>query len=190
MNCRQEPTQAPGLSLWGNSYSSVQPTGWALRAAFPDRWLRIHSLTDCKRYAETEQDWSTLNERHRHATSLLLREDEDGYLVVPWSCAENEVFHELGLRPSLELPAFQPDPNAPATGPYHISGYRWRFDAFSPILEAVSDWKTMALFVTADASRIYAPYDGGADLFTSNSGHLSVLEADLKAYLSPLKSGL
>lgn len=180
----------PAQPWWCSACQSVQPTGWALRGAFRDRWLRIHSLTGSKRYPTTPQDRSELRSRHRHATSLLLREGEHGFLITPWACASHEVFSSSGLMPSRHVPEYQPDDHQPPGGPFHAAAFRWSFDSFIPILDAVAEDATCALFASADASRIYAPYDGGADLFTTESDQLTVLRVALKACLSPRFDGL
>jgi hypothetical protein len=180
----------PDQPWWINACQSVQPTGWALRAAFRDRWLRIHSLTDSKRYPTTAWDWSELRERHRHATSLLLTEGERGFLISPWACASHKAFSASGLRPSRHVPEYQPDDQEPPGGPFHACSFCWSFDSFIPILDAVAEDATCALFASADASRIYAPYDGGADLFTTDPAQLTTLRMALKTYLSPRSDGL
>ncbi len=180
----------PANLCWQNARSTAQPTGWALRRAFPDRWLRIHSLTDSKRYAETEHDWSELRSRHRRATSLLLREGEFGFVIVPWACVHDEVFRGLGLAPSLDLPGYQPDDDEPPPGPFHIAPLYWSFDSFLPILEAVADDATRSVFVSADSAHIYAPYDGGADLFFPEPSSLSAARITLADYLSDRPDGL
>lgn len=109
---------------------------------------------------------------------------------MPWVCASREVFAGLGLRPTGELPEYQPDDDEPPTGPFHAANFLWSFNSFIPILDAVAEDATCALFVSADANRIYAPYDGGADLFTTDCNQLTALRVALKAYLSPRSDGL
>ncbi len=180
----------PSRAWWFSEYQSVQPTGWALRGAFRDRWLRIHSLTNSKRYPVNVEDWSELRKRHRYATSLLLTEGEQGFLISPWVCAGHDVFPVFGLKPSHWLPEFQADDDEAPSGPFHAAKVPWSFDSFIPILEAVAEDATCALFVTEDASRIYAPYDGGADLFSTESKQLTAMRSALRDFLSPRSDGL
>lgn len=121
---------------------------------------------------------------------MLLTEGEQGFLIAPWLCATHEVFSGFGLRPSHQLPEYQPDDEEPPGGPFHAAAFSWSFDSFLPILDAVAEDATCALFASADASRIYAPYDGGADLFTTDPAQLTALRVALKAYLSPRSDGL
>lgn len=175
---------------WKNTYSDVQPIGWALRQAFPNRWLRIHSLPECKRYAESEHEWNILKSRHQHAASLLFQEKEQGVLIAPEFCIEHEVLQTLELTCAISLPKFQPDDDEPATGYYCRVPFCWSFPTFTPILEAIADDAIRAIFTSADSTRIYAPYDGGADLFCTDSVALHALRLALGSYLSPLPSGL
>lgn len=66
----------------------------------------------------------------------------------------------------------------------------WNFPAFMPILEAIADDVIRAIFISADSTRIYAPYDGGADLFCTDLTTLNAIRLALDSYLSPLPSGL
>lgn len=175
---------------WKNTYSDVQPIGWALRNAFPDRWLRIHSLPQSKRYPKTGHEWDILKNRHQHASSLLFRENEQGYLIAPAFCIDHQVLQNVGLAPDISLPQYRPDDNEPATSYYHTTPFCWSFADFTPILEAIADDAIRAIFISADSARIYAPYDGGADLFCTDPSELDTLRLALSNYLSPRPNGL
>ena len=136
------------------------------------------------------EDWSELRKRHRFATSLLFDEGEPVFLISPWVCAGHEVFQGFDLKPSSWLPDFQADDAEAPSGPFHAAKVPWSFDSFIPILEAVAEDATCALFVTEDACRIYAPYDGGADLFSTESKQLTAMRSALRDFLSPWSDGL
>jgi hypothetical protein len=180
----------PSYSWWRETFSTVQPLGYALREAFPDRWLRIHGLPAMQRYANTEEERALLRERHRHATALLFAEGADCRLIVPCSYKDDPCFSGLGLAPASELPAYQPEQDEPPYGPFHAAVLRWDFDTFRPVLDAVANDAVRALVVCPGTTHVYAPYDGGADLFFPNPAARDQARQELRAYLSPRADGL
>jgi hypothetical protein len=63
----------------------VPPLNWKLRGGLPDRWLRIHTLPDSKRYAGTESEAAEIAER-QVTTAKALFEDGAPVWLVPWRC--------------------------------------------------------------------------------------------------------
>ena len=180
----------PEHSWWINRYSTGPPLGHALRRAFPDRWLRIHSLPDAQRYPSNEGDWKTLRMRHRRVCEALFSTGQTCFLATPWSCATDSCFSGFSLAPADHLPGFQPDLDAPPTGPFHFSAFQWDFDAILPILEAVAEWKSLASFFSFDGSLAYCPYDGGADLILAGPKDRDLLRLCLSDITSPMRGGL
>lgn len=180
----------PSYSWWRDAFSTVQPVGCDLRHAFPDRWLRIYSLPDGQRYANTEEERTLLRERHQHATALLFTEGADCRLIVPCSYEDEPCFSGLGLAPEPELPAYQPDEDEPPYGPFLMAVLPWNFDTFRPVLDAVANDAVRALVACPRTAHVYAPYDGGADLFFPHSAARDQSRRSLREYLSPRTDGL
>lgn len=44
------------MEIWTTYFSELAPVGHVLRKALPDRWLRVHSLPQSKRYPESDVD--------------------------------------------------------------------------------------------------------------------------------------
>lgn len=179
----------PDDQWWAKCFSNVMPIGYDLRRAFPDRWCRIHSLPE-KRYAENQEDWDTLHQRHRYSTSHLFHEDEPCYLFTPWSCASDACFKAFQLHAAPTIPGFRPDLDAQPTGPFHAALFNWSFDKITPVLNAAAEWKSLVTFISADGTRVYAPYDGGADFILPTESDRNTYREAVKKYLSPLPSGL
>lgn len=57
-------------ALWRARWGGA-PIGCALSARHPDRWVRFHSLPDSKRYAETEQEYEVILDRHHRVLAEL-----------------------------------------------------------------------------------------------------------------------
>jgi hypothetical protein len=183
-----EPIDDP---LWFlRRYGSAQPIGWALRLAVPQRWFRIHSLPDSKRYPETQSDWNTLVARHREVSNALIPPGAACYLLTPWSCAKDACFSGFTLRPALALPEYHRDPDGPPSGGFFVTRFAWDFDSFEPVLRAVATWQTLASVIVEEDLVAYAPYGGGADLFLPDSPTRDAVKRRFAAYLSARSDGL
>ncbi len=84
---------------WAERFGEVLPLGYKLRSAFPDRWFRIHSLPESKRYANDDREYDILIERQRVLADEVLGPRAPCLLVTPH-------YHELGLGTKHELLEF------------------------------------------------------------------------------------
>jgi hypothetical protein len=175
---------------WRQRYSDAEPVGYSLRAAFSERWVRIHSLQRSKRYPEDSSDWATLIDRHRTVSSKVLGTPSMCYLITPWWCWQDACFSSFELRSMPSLPEFRPEPDEPPSGGYSGKRIQWDFDQFEPVLRAVAEDVVSATVVSEDELRVYAPYDGGADLFLPDSDSRDAVRDSFRDFLSRRTDGL
>jgi hypothetical protein len=57
---------------WQQWYPGTVPLGHRMRVSHSPRWLRIHSLPDGKRYAESASEEAALLAAHNRAADLVL----------------------------------------------------------------------------------------------------------------------
>lgn len=156
---------------WTSAFPGCLPVGYLLREAYEDVWLRIHSLPDSKRYADTPDEWRELLRRHRTVADAVLGQGATCWMIRPELTLEQ---HERETVPFAEaLAAF--DWKALDLGDSRIDGrpakllgvpVPWDATALEPVLRAVADDLTgPLLFFSMETAQAYAPYDGGADLF-------------------------
>ncbi|MCA9708875.1 MAG: hypothetical protein KDK70_23725, partial [Myxococcales bacterium] len=70
-------------SWWSERFGQTSPLGYRLRAAFPERWLRIHSLPQSKRYPDSAAELDVLLHRHRTVAAAVLSPDTPCKLLTP-----------------------------------------------------------------------------------------------------------
>jgi hypothetical protein len=58
-------------AAWDDGWSETPPLAFLLRSAYPDRWVRFHSLPASKRYAETEAERAEILSRHHAVLDAL-----------------------------------------------------------------------------------------------------------------------
>lgn len=46
--------------LWRNAFGETAPIGYQLKDIFPERWLRVHSLPESKRYADSKEEYAII----------------------------------------------------------------------------------------------------------------------------------
>lgn len=156
---------------WTAAFPGCLPVGYLLREAFEERWLRIHSLPDSTRYADTPDEWRELLHRHRTVADAVLGQGATCWMIRPELALEP---HEREISPFAEaLTAF--DWQTLDLGDSRIDGRQavllgvqvpWDVTTLEPVLRAVADDLTGPLLLfSMDTAQAYAPYDGGADLF-------------------------
>src|SRR5712671_5847453 len=64
-----------------SSFNNCPPVGFMLRDTHGDRWLRIHSLPDSKRYPDNQQESDELLHRHLKVAQFVLQ-DTESYIFV------------------------------------------------------------------------------------------------------------
>lgn len=181
----------PFATEWRSSFGDVLPAGFLCRVALADRWLRVHSLPESKRYAETEAERAELLHRQNAAATYVLGEDADCQLVVT-RFGENQAwsFEALqvdGRTPVHVLSAGDEDDELQFFG----LPVKWKTASFNELLLSVADDRTgPVLLADIQRRRIYAPYDGGADLFFASPKEAELARAHFQGWLSAREDGL
>ena len=203
------PLQRPELTrlseefpaLWRHWYPGAPPVGFLLRDAYPERWVRIHSLPDSKRYATSEPEHAELRRRHNAVASDVLGDGSACALVIHQAC-DTRWSRGLGRIAALtdgdlprlgQLPSeLWEDEGAVFDAPMCLfgGGVTWQPDVFDGFVGAVADDKVRGLIVELDRGGVYAPYDGGADLFYPTEVERDAARTCFALWLSPLPEGL
>jgi hypothetical protein len=170
------PLDETFLARWSVWYPGAPPIGFLLRAAYPERWLRIHSLPGSKRYATSAADYAELLLRHNTVAADLLGGVGAPCAVLVCATSEGPWSRNLGAQAALaegdlpfacRLPAALWEQRAAFAEPVHLIGgaCTWQVGAFDGFLRAVADDEVKGLVIELERGQVYAPYDGGADLF-------------------------
>ena len=187
-------------SRWEEWYDDVPPLGFLLRAAFSDRWLRIHSLPGGKRYPTSGLEHAELLRRHKSVAAHLLTDGGECVVLIYETCERDaaDVARSAGVegvqlvRPFELSPELWDSEDGLFVAPMCIFGFaaRWNGDDFAGLIAAVADDKAGALVADPISGRVYAPYDGGADLFFRNEAERDQARSRFGDWLSRLEEGL
>jgi hypothetical protein len=170
------------------------PIGHLVRHEDDDRWVRFHSLPHSKRYPDTELEYSILLGRH----NTVLDEIFAGQLVhvstVRWATDVSPGPAWRSLQPGARLwttvPPDSADGDLMPSGIW-LSSLTWRAGRLDPLLRAVADDEVSGVLIAdADFSRVYHPYDGGADVIMADQVERDALRDRHPDWLSSHPLGL
>jgi hypothetical protein len=157
---------------WSSRYGTTPPHVCCLRDAHPERWLRIHSLPESRRYATDSAETQEILRRYNAAANDLLAGDAGfvlvgyGYGDVPRLPPDHPLAGVIGSGADalMRLPPF---------GFFEASlsvfgkVMSWSIGCLDGPLRRVADDQLELLCLNSATGAVFAPYDGGADLFYS-----------------------
>ena len=176
---------------WRAVFGQVMPRGHLCRAAFAQRWLRIHSLPNAKRYPDSDIDRAEILSRHNTAATLVLGEASHCVLFIARfgdaNCWDRSDDLPLQVMPHHAMTRIDDDSQTQ----YFAASVIWRSGAFDDLILACADDQSGPLFfVNLATEQAYAPYDGGADLFMSSSARIKDARLRFAPWLSQRDDGL
>jgi hypothetical protein len=176
---------------WRRFHGDSVPLSFALRDANKP-WVRFHSLPQSKRYADTPQERDILL-RRANAVAVTVLGNDPTWLVQLGPVGESEAgWTEGALKPRREF-ALQP------AGEYAFDELVWpayaalsafALGTFNTLIDDVANERAFrTLWMSAANGRIFAPYDGGMDVFMESDAAIAALKARFRDWL-PLHGDL
>ena len=174
---------------WRAAFGHLPPLGYELRCPeLADRSVRFHALPGSKRYATTPEETAQILERARALGTAALGKGRPCWLVIsrsvydPSDAAGSEsAIGRYRLTPAMKWS----DPNDPPEDRARLTFYAgevvWKPGAFTDVLTEIAEDRERALFADLETGSVFAPYDGGFDLFLPDSrsaGKLRIKHAD------------
>ncbi|MGI4884275.1 MAG: DUF3885 domain-containing protein [Janthinobacterium lividum] len=195
--------------FWHLTYPATVPLSELFRIGYPDRWLRIHSLPNSKRYPETALDFSILLHRQNTLITDLL-DSELALLLITgeydfepnkykkWQFSPEGSIKNLGfieLKP-VELDKLEPDPRTPdenKNGELYrlvLAEVDWQPGVWNLLLKEIAQCEMRAYFISVIKECIIVPYDGGMDIIFKDEATRNYYKAKYQKWLSIREDGL
>lgn len=190
--------------LWKDNFGECPPVSYLFKHQLADRWFRIHSLPESKRYAENASEIAELLERQNALLLDIIGNNSECFLVSG-NYAESPIEENLKHCSSLgnfkfqefvrlSKQEFDPEELEPDEEPVFLSlffaPYKIKNEDLNEILLCVADWKIINFFVVNfERQHIFAPYDGGVDVILKNSEERNEFKSKYKDWLSNHPSG-
>jgi len=191
-------------SQWDQFYPNNLPISHLLKHYFPQSWLRIHSLPESKRYADTPAEYELLLNRHNEIITDCFGDDASIFIVSGhyFTFSRNikaydpafilpYKFHleqEINLK-QLNPEDYDDDEEDSFFRPYSIETI-WQPKTHNELLRKIADDEVRAFMVSFEQNIIVAPYDGGIDFIIFNDAKRHALRDKYKDWLSPREDGL
>jgi hypothetical protein len=176
-------------TCWGGN-----PIAYELRDRHADRWVRFHSLPKSKRYAETEEEYKVILDRH-HCVLAELGPGGGmyaiaGYFEEAYVNSSPDPRTHPGAVPWLRI---EPDDRSffdiPLT--LYVSETSFERTTLDPLLRRVADDELgYVIIAPLDLEWLYHPYDGGADVIAPTVDDRDILKNRHANWLSTHPAGL
>ena len=199
-------TAAEFQPIWSAAMGQVNPI-YLFQGKFQDRWFRIHSLPNSKRYADTPAEWQLLLQR-QHTLFHDFLGAENRLLLLTGYYTHDATEHATGFQdfltqepafselsftplPTVDLHAFDSEAYDPGTHYWPlIAELALNVSQLHGILCAVADDVSRAVFIGERSHVLLAPYDGGVDIIVTNSQLRDHYRPKYSAWLSARADGL
>lgn len=161
------------LAEWNRQWAPSRPVAHELRSVHPDRWVRFHSLPESKRYADSDEEWQILLDRHYRVLGELFASSDILIFTCAWSSTKappTRTDFDMRINPDGQhwtslLTEDDPDPDFRVFTHLYTGRTRWQPGSLDPVLRAAASWETAGIMISdCGLTRIYHPYDGGADV--------------------------
>lgn len=167
---------------WNTFFNEIPMLGWKLRASKPELWFRIHSLPESKRYPENEDEENIILSRHNEIATEVLGEKVD--LLLYWHWIES--FHGIEGTKTMDY-----EDEDIETSLYSAKVGSWQSGKFNKLILAVAnDELSQVVFLNPQNGSVYAPYDGGADIYIFDHALKNRLKGKYSKWASERADGL
>jgi hypothetical protein len=189
--------------FWTSTYPDTILIQHHFRHDFAERWFRIHSLPESKRYAEDDNDWNILLDRQNKIISDLLNAHSNFLLVTGGHTYEGyRELHPIDEVDSIKEFAFisldpidlnKISPDEYDNGQFYtpmFSEQQWQSKMFDNLLKDIAVDNLRAFFISVDNKLIIAPYDGGIDFILKDTQTRDFYKQKYSSWLSARHDGL
>jgi hypothetical protein len=170
--------------FWALHYPELPPINDVFKQRFSDRWVRIHSLPDSKRYADTKSEWDILLQRQNAVIDHVLQQDEKIQIVINAAEEHNYMFTAFNAH---AIGVFK-DADHETEFSSFVIDETWQSHTFNPMLIMIAEEQMRAFIIGTDC--IVAPYDGGMDIIAKDTEACWAFKRHFSNWLSKRHDGL
>jgi hypothetical protein len=188
--------------FWASNFANTIPIQHYFKYDYAEKWFRIHSLPESKRYAENDQEWDVLLNRQNKIITDLFGENANLLLVTgdynynsPNDINitnEEPIFktYSFIILDSINLHKLSQDEyDEGQTFRAAFSKAIWNTDRHDALLKAIANDEVRAFFISLDNKVIVAPYDGGIDFILNDTATRNTYKQKYKEWLSQREDG-
>ncbi|WP_418501322.1 DUF3885 domain-containing protein [Flagellimonas sp.] len=192
-------TESEFIDYWNKEYPESLQINHELKLVYSDRWFRIHSLPESKRYAETEYEYKIILDRQNQLINDLIGEESE--VAISFGLYTNDItndsykeltdFGEFLKVLTIDLHKVRPEEYEDEIYfDIYVKTEKWKNGNRDEILKAIADDEIRAMFVSTSKKCVIAPYDGGVDVIVDSTEKRDRLKAKYKDWLSDREDGM
>jgi hypothetical protein len=172
------------LADWDASYPQTPPISHLFKHRLPDRWARIHSLPEAKRYPDTPVEWDELERRQNAVIDYLVPQGASLCVVINFIEIDNYLFEAFSPRNI----GVHVDREGETVYQSFTFDMVWRSRRLDPLLAMIAEERLRAFLIAPDS--LIAPYDGGVDVILKDSAARAAFQRQFAPWLSRREDGL
>lgn len=184
--------------FWAQHFPETPPINPLFKHHLKSRWLRIHSLPEAKRYAETAEEWAILLGRQNTVFTDLIPINQPIYILSGIYSLDEKKFDTLILNESpcfktlifKELPSLNLGENSKdwydegvKFTPY-FAETTYTENGFDSLLKSVANDEWRCFFIDTKTNTLIAPYDGGLDIIFASETDVDFYKHKYRDWLS------
>ena len=192
-------TESEFIDYWNKVYPESLPINHELKSVYPDRWFRIHSLPESKRYAENADEYKIILDRQNQLIDDLIGKESEviiSFGLYRWDIT-NDNYKELNdfgeFQKVLRIDLHKERPEEYEDEMYfdiYVKIEKWENGNRDEILKAIADDEIRAMFVCPSKKCVISPYDGGVDVIVDSTEKRDRFKAKYKDWLSEREDGM
>lgn len=184
---------------WNELIPNFLPLSHELKNQFNERWLRIHTLPESKRYPDNESEYKEILKRHNLILSDLLEENNSliflsfGYGLNENSIEKDNLLVKLGFQENFWMSINVSDDSDEESYFWNVFYDEIKFseNSLNNIFRLIDDEEIRDIMLfSIEKNFVYHPYDGGADIIFKNSKLRDKYKEEYKTWVSNHPQGL
>lgn len=187
------------MLYWNKEYPEAFPINHELKRIYHDRWIRIHSLPESKRYAEAEAEYQIVLDRQNQLIEDLIGEGTE--IAISFGLYSDDLTNE-NYKELTDFGEFQKvftvDLQKERPEEYETQMYfdifvkieKWKKGGRDEILRAIAVDYIRAMIICPSKNCIIAPYDGGVDIIVGSPEKRNKLKLKYQDWVSKRGDGL
>ncbi|NLP59304.1 hypothetical protein [Lutibacter sp. B1] len=187
------------IKYWNENYPNSLPIENELVGKYENRWFRIHSLPDSKRYAENEYEYNQILERQNKLITDIFGNNTDFQILI--GLYQNDTMNEnyefldylntfikiMNIDLHKEKPDIYEDE---MSYEIYVKQEKWNINDYNEILKKIADDEIRAIFINPQQNSLIIPYDGGVDVILKNTEERDRFKSKYADWISKREDGL
>tara|TARA_R110002050_G_scaffold289369_1_gene441970 strand:- start:1699 stop:2280 length:582 start_codon:yes stop_codon:yes gene_type:complete len=191
-------TESEFIDYWYKEYPESFPINHELKGVYPNRWFRIHSLPESKRYADSAEEYKIMLDRQNQLINDLIGKESE--VAISFGLYSNDItndnykeltdFGEFLKVLTIDLHKERPEEYEDEMYfDIYVKTEKWEDGKRNEILRAIADDEIRAMIVSPTENCVIAPYDGGVDVIVNSTEKRDRLKTKYKDWLSDRQDG-